>query len=270
MRFRFYAWPAGCGGDNGAEFRNTVRAASFDDFVSEVQGSVAEDAANCGTVLSSEAQLDANTCVAEAFVDGRSFYAVYQLQGFDSSVGAAVTGDASGSVWHWIYDSNPSGGSLPAPSKIERSECSHPVLSGSVDGAYHEIFSGCTASASPPQNECLGYNSPTANVVVQDALSGNPLEGATVLISLTGEANSETMKAVYIEGDDGNSNSNSGAYFTRLRLNQLNYRVNITAVAQGYSEYSSEDIEFEVSTTCGAENSLLHTVSLCPVEALCR
>lgn len=113
---------------------------SFDDFEADVANSVDPEADHCGVVDIDESQVDTNTCVADAFVNGRTFYAVYRLQGFDSSVGAALSGDSEGRVWKWRYDSNPAGGVPAAPSKIESTECLDADFSGSVDSGYEQVF----------------------------------------------------------------------------------------------------------------------------------
>ncbi len=84
----------GCSGDEDDD----IVKITFEEFAEQVSQSAEDDAVDCGTVLIGESELAANTCVAEAFVNGQAFYAVYQLQGFDSSVGAALSGDSDGEV----------------------------------------------------------------------------------------------------------------------------------------------------------------------------
>ncbi len=123
-----------CSGDD-------VDRITFEEFTEQVSQSAENDAVDCGTVLIGESELSANTCVAEAFVNGQAFYAVYQLQGFDSSVGAALSGDSDGEVLEWEYDSNPAGGVPGSSSRVDSTVCVDAELSGSVDTGYADVFS---------------------------------------------------------------------------------------------------------------------------------
>lgn len=128
-----------CGGNDSDD--EAVVTKSFEDFVAEVDESVEEGAVNCGIVEVGEPEVTTNTCVADSFVNEKSFFAVYQLQGIDSAVGAAITGDGEGNVMKWRYDSNPSGGIPASSSLIESSICINASLTGSVDGGFNDIFS---------------------------------------------------------------------------------------------------------------------------------
>lgn len=128
-----------CGGDGSG--KDAITPKTFHEFVEEVKSSAGADARNCGMVGIGEPELQANTCVAESSAAGQAFYAAYQLQGFDSIVGAAISGDSSGNVFLWRFDSNPAGGVPASPSKVETSECVDASLTGSVDSGFEEIFS---------------------------------------------------------------------------------------------------------------------------------
>jgi|GEM_PF-5452281 len=122
-----------CGSDNETEI-------SMDDFVNEVENSVEEDADNCGIVDAGDSKVEANTCVADAFMNDRAFYAVYWLMAFDTAEGRGLSGDGSGAVTLWHYTSNPTGGVPGTPPELNRTECLNASFSGSVDGGYDDVF----------------------------------------------------------------------------------------------------------------------------------
>lgn len=125
------------GSDEGEAQINTL---TLGDFSAEVKGSVSQNAINCGVVVIGESDLDVNTCAAESFSNMEEFYAIYHLQGFDSSVGAAITRENDGAIYVWSFDSSPSGGVPLSNSHIDREKCIDPELSGTVDSGYREIF----------------------------------------------------------------------------------------------------------------------------------
>lgn len=135
---------AACGGDGIRDDYETeedeIVTITFDEFVDEVSASSGDEAVDCGIVEIGASDVDANTCVAQAFVDGQSFFSVYELQGFDSNVGAALSGDSDGKVFRWTYDSNPSG-ATGSSSEIDTTECVDAELSGSLDSGYADVFS---------------------------------------------------------------------------------------------------------------------------------
>lgn len=123
---------------------NDVVSVSFDEFVDDVRESTGSDAVNCGLVGVGEPEVTANTCVADAFVNDRAFYAAYELEGIDSAVGAAWSGDGSGEILRWDYDSNPAGGVPASSSKVDSVVCVDAEFSGSVDSGYADVFN-CAA-----------------------------------------------------------------------------------------------------------------------------
>lgn len=127
-----------CGGDGSSN--SDVETKTFEDFADEVSQSAGDDAVDCGIVEIGESEVSTNTCVAEAFINGEAFYSIYELQGVDSSVGGALSGDAEGEVLQWEFDSNPTGGVPASSSEIESTVCVDAELSGSVDTGYAEIF----------------------------------------------------------------------------------------------------------------------------------
>ncbi len=141
-----------CGGDNnnGVKGEDTQRL-KFSDFSTEVSESVEESADNCGVVKVGQSELEANTCVADAYVNDRAFYAVYELEGIDSSVGSAWSGSTSGEVFMWLFDSHPGGGLSDLPSSVEISECINAEFSGTVDVNFENVFT--CASFEPTERD---------------------------------------------------------------------------------------------------------------------
>lgn len=129
----------GCGGA-GENLEEETIILSFQDFVEAVEVSVSGGAKNCGVVEARENDVEVNTCVIESFNHGVEFYAVYELQGFDSSVGRAITQEENRSLYLWSFDSNPAGGYPAESSKVEKEPCRDPEFSGSLDSGYDNLF----------------------------------------------------------------------------------------------------------------------------------
>lgn len=127
-------------GSGSSKSSDKVVSKTFDDFKNEVRQSSGEGATNCGVVEVGDSQVEANTCVAAAFVNNEAFYAVYELQGIDSSVGAAWSGRSNGEISRWSFDSNPGGGVPAKSSTTTKTLCANPTLSGSLDSGYQDIF----------------------------------------------------------------------------------------------------------------------------------
>ncbi len=112
---------------------------TFEDFRQFVINSATDDAIDCGFTEPSDSVVAANTCAAESFNLNQPFYAIYRLQGIDSTVGEALTSDGT-TVSYWHYDSNPAGGAPPQSGVIEGTLCNQAALSGSLDGEPREVF----------------------------------------------------------------------------------------------------------------------------------
>lgn len=129
----------GCGGDHTHD--RTPTAQGLSQFASKVQEAAGAGATNCGIVEAGKPELTANTCVADSFSNAQSFFAVYHRQGIDSTVAQGISGDSSGRILRWQYDSNPSGGVPGSPASTKSTECTNAALTGSVDGGLEDIFS---------------------------------------------------------------------------------------------------------------------------------
>lgn len=134
------------------------------------------------------------------------------------------------------------------------------------------ILAGCNASdpEDSPDFTCQGFNSPSANIYVRDAMDGEVIDSATVVVNSIGETEVVANEATFIDGDDGLGNSEADAYYTGIGVNEANWLVNFSVSAPGYEDYNSEDYEFVLNTTCGAENNFVKEVSLCPVDETCE
>lgn len=142
------------------------------------------------------------------------------------------------------------------------------------------IMSGCGGDASEKErvagleddalSSCQGFISPSINIFVKDSLNESTVvDSAIVQVFLVSENNSLTENAYYIAEDDGLSNSETGAYWTLLNLDELSFSINIVATAEGYHSFVTKEIPFNLNTTCGAENTINYTVYLCPVGTAC-
>lgn len=131
------------------------------------------------------------------------------------------------------------------------------------------IFVGCKAEKLPPGG-CGGYFSPGANIYVRSYDGGQIITNAQVEVNSIGESDSANFQALYIDGDDRLSNSETYAYYTTIEINEPNWLVNFSVAAPGYSPFQSDDYEFILNTECGAENNFVQEVYLCPSSSICE
>jgi len=129
-----------CENSSEIDISDEVVAVDFDEFVELVSASIDGEAIDCGVIRLDENSVEANTCVAEAFMQGNPFLAAFELQGFDSQVGIALSRASDERVFIWNFDSNVAGGVPAGGSKVTRVQCEDPEFSGSVDGSPNELF----------------------------------------------------------------------------------------------------------------------------------
>lgn len=122
-----------CSGDS-------VSTKNFSDFQQQVIESAENDAIDCGVVTIDASEIETNSCIGETFTNQQPFFAIYQLQGIDSEVAAAITGTSDSRVYYWTFDSNPAGGTPTSDSIVRSNECINPSLSGTVDTGYADLF----------------------------------------------------------------------------------------------------------------------------------
>jgi hypothetical protein len=131
------------------------------------------------------------------------------------------------------------------------------------------IVLGCKTEE-PPPGGCGGYFSPGANIYVRNFVDGQIITNAQVEVNSIGESDSANFQALYIDGDDRLSNSETYAYYTTIEINEINWLVNFSVEAPGYSSFQSDDYEFILNTACGAENNFVQEVYLCPASTSCE
>lgn len=143
-------------------------------------------------------------------------------------------------------------------------------LSGCGEDASANEELKALGTASPSPITCDGFISPSINILVKDSLSEKTVvDSANVQVVSVSESDSLTETAYYIAEDDGLSNSQTGAYWTLLNLNESSFSIGIVAIAEGYHSFVTKGIPFILNTTCGADNTISYTVYLCPVGTAC-
>jgi len=75
--------------------------------------------------------------------------------------------------------------------------------------------------------------------------------------------------AVYTPSEDHMVDTLTGAYYSLLGLNSSNFDISIVVFADGYDNFVTQGIDFDLNTSCGASNSVVYEVYLCPVGAAC-
>src|SRR5947209_11349176 len=85
------------------------------------------NASNCGTVAIGADRAAVDACVMHAFAAHQPFYARYDEQGIDSKLAYLVAGDASGRIFTFNWDGDPSGGSK-SHETVDQYECRGPSV----------------------------------------------------------------------------------------------------------------------------------------------
>jgi len=112
---------------------------TFEDYRARVISVAGPGADDCGEAAIGEGA-NQNECVAIAFANGFSSYAIYNLQGADSQVATAYAVNAQGNVFRLLFDSDPTGGGLENNGEISIFQCLNPRLSGVTDNPEVSVF----------------------------------------------------------------------------------------------------------------------------------
>lgn len=120
---------------------------SLDQFQAQIQNDTAAGALFCGKVEAMQLTANVDQCVSDAFSGGRAFYAVYVLQGIDSTVAEGVSGSSSGDIVLWSYDSSVTGQGDSGPSDVRNAVCDSPVYVGGTGQSVSSKFQCGTTTA---------------------------------------------------------------------------------------------------------------------------
>ena len=121
-----------------------------------------------------------------------------------------------------------------------------------------------------PISTCLGFSSPGINIFVKDSLNDSiKIENAVINVYSQDGDDVTIDQPLYIGQDDGLSNSLTDAYYSSLSHNSGAFDVSIVVEAAGYHTFVTKGIEFEVDTTCMADNNINYDVYLCEVGTTC-
>ena len=138
------------------------------------------------------------------------------------------------------------------------------------------VLSGCgdNAQAQTPDESgltsCTGFGAADINIFVKDSLNEDLLiSGATVRVITDAGTESLEETATYIESEDNFENTLTDAYYSELNLNANEYEIHIVVFADGYHSAVTKGINFELNTSCGASNSIVQTVYICPTGTPC-
>ena len=116
---------------------------------------------------------------------------------------------------------------------------------------------------------CTGFGSPNINVFVYESTSTDFIvQSATVTVTAADNSQSDSYVASYT-GEDNNSDSKTGAYWSSLDFNSSSYQLNLVVSAEGYHTFVTKGIPVEVNSSCGADNSIDYDVYLCPLGTGC-
>ncbi|KFZ38991.1 hypothetical protein HR45_00905 [Shewanella mangrovi] len=133
---------------------------------------------------------------------------------------------------------------------------------------------GCGGSdADPQQGEfaCALYWTPTFNVFVHDSLDENMLlSNATVLLQIAGNEQDEAVYGDYIEADDNDDSTATGAYFASASVYGNPLKVALEVTAEGYNSAVVKDLSYDiVGGSCALANNFQIDVHLCPLNTNC-
>ena len=112
-----------------------------DQFQQTLQMAAGTDSEFCGRVEASITSIATDTCIENAFSTRTPFYAVYMLQGIDSTVAEGISFNSMNELFFWDYDSSITGQGNAGPSRVIQQQCVNPVFQGG-NGSIETRF-GC-------------------------------------------------------------------------------------------------------------------------------
>ena len=113
---------------------------SLEEFTNVLTENLSEDSINCGISPGGENTIEINMCVVSAFENSKSFYAIYKIQGVDSTMARATTMDASGIINDWFYGGNEVGVMSGYDSYYLKNQCDNPAVKQEYDDREKLIF----------------------------------------------------------------------------------------------------------------------------------
>jgi len=111
-----------------------VTGATFQQFQQEVILLAGPDAYNCGYTQVDDDRTELSTCVVEHYLADDPNYAIYDLQGIDSNLSAAVAYNNSNEMYFLFFDSDPMGGARNNNGEISVRKCIEPSIVGEILG----------------------------------------------------------------------------------------------------------------------------------------
>ena len=124
-------------------------------FQQQLQTAAGMDAEFCGRVEASETSIATDNCVENSFNSQTPFYAVYMLQGIDSTVAEGISFNPQKELYFWDYDSSITGQGDAGPSRIVQQQCVNPVYTGE-NGSIETRF-GCYITVDQFQGQVKAY-----------------------------------------------------------------------------------------------------------------
>jgi len=117
---------------------------TYDDFRNRASALAGVDSIDCGNAEIGSGLVQ-NSCVSRAFVEGKSVFATYDIQGFDSRVASGLAISIDGRVYQLFFDGKPSGVVTSFKGDINNgdisiTECINARLSGVVDNQLASVF----------------------------------------------------------------------------------------------------------------------------------
>jgi len=121
----FFLGIQGCTSESGS---------SLEDFASEVSTAAGEISTECGTT-NSLTELELNTCILDAFDNSFNAFAIYILQGVDSTPANAIVINGGNVTRYYLTsdEGNRNGA-------ISKEECNSPLTNGTADISHLELF----------------------------------------------------------------------------------------------------------------------------------
>lgn len=119
-----------------------------------------------------------------------------------------------------------------------------------------------------PIATCMGFNTPRITLAVNDADNQTLIiDNASVEVTSTSENETISTFAPYITKDDDNIDTKKNSYSSILTINAGTFTVKADVSVEGYHTFVTEQIPFDVDTSCGGDNLLSLTIFLCRIES---
>lgn len=132
---------------------------TLEDFRNELLAAAGPNGRACGELAIGESEIDADSCLAEAFTNDTPAWSIVRRQGIDSTVAMGTTVRHRNVVFY-DFDGDPNGGGADDNGRISTRECIEPSLSGIVGDPMNAPTFQCEGFLVTPSGTGNGQSTP--------------------------------------------------------------------------------------------------------------